>query len=158
MLGCYGVVPGCTVREGELHAILDVKANPFGVFAGHFDIHDTACKALPIAAVFHKEVDRAVLSLGHAVAVRIDVVAEPVGAGGGKTDADASLCPHAAVRGEVALDDGAVCPCAYSNAVGALDDVDVDDAGILGDELTVGANRCPGVAPGQNTAAADVDG
>ena len=89
-------------------------------------MHDTACKALPIAAVFHKEVDRAVLSLGHAVAVCIDIVAEPVGIWPRKTDADTPFCAHAAVCNDIANDEGAVVSGTAGKSVCSLGDIEID--------------------------------
>ena len=90
--------------------------------------------------------------------MRVDIVAEPVRFGRRETDADAPLRAHAAVRGEVSLDDGAVRAGAGRHAGRIFRDIEIDHAGILRDEFAIGADRRPGVADRLDRAAADVDG
>ena len=158
LLRCDSIVPRRAVLERELHIVFDVEAGPLRIGARHLDVHDAARKTFPIGTVLHEEVDAAELPLRHAVAVRVDIVAEPVRFGRRETDADAPLRAHAAVRGEIALDDGAVRASAGRHAGCIFRDIEIDHAGILRDEFTVGANRRPCIADRLDRATADVDG
>ena len=158
LLRCDGIVPCRAVLERKLHIVFDVEASPLRISTRHLDVHNAARKALPMGSVLHEEVDAAILPLRHAVTMRIDIVAVPVRFGRRETDADASLRAHAAVRGEIALDDGTVRTGSGRHAGCVFRDIKIDHAGILCDEFAIGANRRPRVADCLDRAAADVNG
>ena len=153
-----GVVPDGAVGELELQIVADMEARPVRARAAHLHLHGAVGEALPVRAVLHKEVDGAELPGRHAVAARIGIVSDPVRICRRETDGDAPLRAHAAVRDDVALDDGAVLAGTIGETVCALCDVKVDRAIVVRDKLAVGADRRPCTIDRPYRAAADVDG
>ena len=157
LLGRNGVVPNGAVGEVELQVVADMEARPVRSRTAHLHLHGAVGEALPVGAVFHKEVDGAELPRRHAVAACIGIVADPVRLLRRETDGDAPLRTHAAVRDDVALKDGTILPGTVGKPVRTFRNVEVDRTIVVRCELAIGANRRPRAACCADGAAANVD-
>ena len=151
-------MPDGAVSELELQVFADMEACPRRARTAHLHLHGAIGKTLPIGAVLHEEVDGAELPRRHAVAARIGIVTDPVRVCRRKPDRNAPLRTHAAVRDDIAFDDGAIRASTVRETVSALCDVEIDRAIVVRYKLAVGADRRPCTVYSLDRAAADVDG